>query len=122
MNSQIAQYESIVALFPALSAMFVADYEKWTGAMKYDMSYPCNQYLVEFHVGSKYTKIVKVGHEQRSVLGFICMTDVTTKQGSFKAGELLKAAGWKAPALNFARGSIFDLPGCSGSICWTGLQ
>lgn len=58
--------------------------------------------------GSKYVKIVKSG----SVWGFIVKAD----NGKFRAGDILKAASWAAPATNAARGNIFD----GYSIAWTG--
>jgi hypothetical protein len=51
--------------------------------------------------GSKYIKIMTKG----SVWGFIVNTKTDDK---FKYGDLLKAAGWKAPARNFARGNVID--------------
>ena len=51
--------------------------------------------------GSKYIKIMTKG----SVWGFIVNTKT---DGKFKYGDLLKAAGWKAPARNFARGNVID--------------
>ncbi len=51
--------------------------------------------------GSKYIKILTGG----SVWGFIVNTKNDDK---FKYGDLLKAAGWKAPARNFARGNVID--------------
>ena len=47
--------------------------------------------------GRKYIKIAKRDN-QTSVHCFVRAAD----------GAILKAASWKAPALNFARGSIFD--------------
>ena len=41
--------------------------------------------------------------EPRSVWGFI---NVGNKK--FQLGDILKAAGWAAPALNKARGNIFE--------------
>lgn len=58
--------------------------------------------------GSKYTKIIKGG----SVWGFVVNED----SDRFKAGDILKAASWAAPALNQARGNIFD----GYQIEWTG--
>ena len=61
---------------------------------------------IEVLYGSKYIKIVtgKLGG-QRSVWGFIVNTD---KDKKFKKGDLLKAAGWAAPARNAARGNILE--------------
>ncbi len=47
--------------------------------------------------GRKYIKIAKVDN-QTSVYCFVRAQD----------GAILKAATWKAPALNYVRGSIFD--------------
>jgi hypothetical protein len=59
---------------------------------------------IEMVYGSKYIKIVTGKHGgQRSVWGFIVNTD---KDKKFKKGDLLKAAGWAAPARNVARGNI----------------
>jgi hypothetical protein len=54
-------------------------------------------------VGSKYIRIISDHHDQRSVWGFV----VRETGGKFKRGDILKAAGWKTPALNAARGNIF---------------
>ena len=70
---------------------------------------------IEMVYGSKYIKIVTGKHGgQRSVWGFIVNTD---KDKKFKKGDLLKAAGWAAPARNAARGNI--LTG-GYPINWTG--
>ena len=59
---------------------------------------------IEMVYGSKYIKIVTGKHGgQRTVWGFIVNTDEDKK---FKKGDLLKAAGWAAPARNAARGNI----------------
>lgn len=60
--------------------------------------------------GSKYIKIVKNG----SVWGFIVATE---KDKQFRKGDILKAAGWAAPARNKARGNVLD---GGYSIAWTG--
>ena len=51
--------------------------------------------------GQKYVKIIR----DNSVWGFIVNTD---NDKVFKKGDILKAAGWNAPARNAARGNIFD--------------
>ncbi len=64
-----------------------------------------------YKVGTKY---IKVFTEGGSVWGFIVNTD---KDKKFKKGDLLKAAGWAAPARNAARGNILD---GGYTIRWTG--
>jgi hypothetical protein len=58
--------------------------------------------------GSKYLKIVT----EKSLWGFINL-----KNKNFKEGDLLKGAGYNAPALNKPRGNIFDH---NYVINWTG--
>ena len=65
---------------------------------------------LEYSVGQKYVKIIS----NRSVWGFIVKGDNDKK---FKKGDILKAAGWNAPARNAARGNIVE---GGYSICWTG--
>lgn len=50
--------------------------------------------------GHKYVKLAYESYGQTSVYCFVRACD----------GKVLKAATWKAPALNFARASIFDAP------------
>jgi hypothetical protein len=77
-------------------------------------------YMENFDIeeGRNYIKIIRSrrGSIGRSVSGFIVKKD--TKK--FKRGDMLKAAGWKAPATNFARGNVLDdLPEV---VRWTGIQ
>ena len=77
--------------------------------------------------GRKYLKLVTgaFGEGQTSVWGFIAKSDfekvnklrVGHPTISFKEGDLLKAAGWKTPALNAPRGNIFDE---NYKVQWTG--
>lgn len=66
--------------------------------------------------GSKYIKVISGNRGQRSVHSFI----VKKEDGKFKAGDILKAASWAAPAKNFSRGNV--LTGNFGSVRWTGAQ
>ena len=56
---------------------------------------------LEFRGGSKYIKVIR----ENSVWGFIVNTESDSK---FKYGDILKAAGWAAPARNKARGNVFE--------------
>jgi hypothetical protein len=62
---------------------------------------------IEIKEGSKYIKIIT----DKSVWGFI-----NKGNPKFEVGDLLKAATWSAPALNKARGNIFE----RYSVAWTG--
>ena len=66
--------------------------------------------------GSRYYKIVSDKHGQRSVNGFI----VKAGDKKFREGDMLKAAGWAAPARNFARGNVLDGSGVN-RVRWTGI-
>ena len=61
-----------------------------------------------FTEGAKYIKIITGG----SVWGFI-----NKSNPKFREGDILKAASWNAPALNFARGNVND---GGYEIRWTG--
>ena len=58
-----------------------------------------------YKVGQKYIKIISNDRDglNTSVWGFI-----NKSNSNFKEGDILKAAGWRAPALNKARGNLFD--------------
>ncbi len=63
--------------------------------------------------GKRYARIVATDDRraQRSAWGFIDLTN----------GDVLKAAGWKAPAKNFARGNLADGDNGLARIKWTGI-
>lgn len=72
--------------------------------------------------GRNYYKIISRDRCQQMVAGFVCKK-ANDKKG-FKVGDLLMAAGWSAPATNFARGNVFDLETAKKqeAIRWTGIQ
>ena len=63
---------------------------------------------LEYLPGNKYLKVVT----EKSLWGFI-----NIKNKNFKEGDILKGAGYNAPALNKARGNIFN---DNYEIAWTG--
>ena len=99
-----------------------ADYLNWTtrcaGAKGLDALTETNKMMIaEFNEKITYkvgTKYIKVFTEGRSVWGFVVNTDNDKK---FRKGDILKAAGWAAPARNKARGNILD---GGYTIRWTG--
>ena len=76
----------------------------------------CNGLRVEEN--RRYWKIISTsgGGGSTSVNGFI------VKEGDkkFREGDMLKAAGWAAPARNFARGNVLDGTGFDNAR-WTGI-
>ena len=78
-----------------------------------------NDYKLGYIVGPTYIKLVKYNHadEPECTVGFVANKDVK----GFKTGDLLKSASWKAPALNKARGSVFDSKSYQ-NIKWTGVS
>ena len=73
---------------------------------------------LEVTEGSRYWKITSTngGGTSRSVSGFIAKAG----DKKFREGDMLKAAGWAAPARNFARGNVLDGRGVN-EVRWTGI-
>ena len=83
-------------------------------------SRPDRQLTVEFDMGSKFIKVI-IGHTgdtSRSSHSFIVIGEYQTKKATFKHGDILKSASWRAPAKNFSRGNIME--NSYGSISWAG--
>ena len=70
---------------------------------------------LEVTEGSRYWKIVSDKRGSRSVCGFV----VKAGDKKFREGDLLKPAGWAAPARNFARGNVLE--GDLRGVRWTGI-
>ena len=94
-----------------------SDYVTWTtrGGTK-ELSDINKKMITEFNdgfvvkKGSKYAKILN----RNQCWGFVVATDTDKK---FKKGDILKPAGWSAPATNSARGNVLD---GMYEINWTG--
>ena len=88
-----------------------ADYARWRDIMGYNNQAAIDQFNASVRVdeGKAYLKVIKDG----SVHSFIVKAD----SGKFKAGDVLKAASFKAPAKNFARGNI--ITGELSQISWS---
>ena len=68
--------------------------------------------------GRNYIKIIQCrGEQERSVHSFI----VKKATKKFVEGDVLMAAGWNAPATNFARATVFDTDSFKGRIRWAGI-
>ena len=90
------------------------DYFKWSSGGDGISNYAQEQIdawdsKTKIKEGKKYIKIV----QDTGVFAFVCKTDFK----HFKKGDILKAAGYNAPALNSARGNV--LAG-NYAIQWTG--
>jgi hypothetical protein len=98
-------------IFPAM----IEDYKRFmppTNKIRVDMF---NDFVrgLTYKAGSKYIKITD------SVRGGVKMF-VVAKDGTkgFKRGDILKPAGYAAPATNFARGNVIDND--MSGVRWTG--
>ena len=103
--------ESVLSGLSKMKTAMIEDYNSMTfnDEMKANFA---DGISVEY--GRKYIKVIKTLGSQRMVWGFIVGVDNDKK---FKLGDILKPAGWKAPARNAARGNILD---GGYPINWTG--
>lgn len=69
---------------------------------------------IGYEIHRKFIKIItgRAG-DNTSVHSFIMLAD----DGKFKRGDILKAASWRGPAKNFARGNVFKP---LSNVRWTG--
>ena len=104
----------------ALIENIKADYLNWTSGTKTDTRIDSDinkRMIAEFNENIDYkmgNKYIKVFSREGSVWGFVVNTDNDKK---FKKGDILKAAGYAAPARNFARGNIIE---GGYTVRWTG--
>ena len=71
---------------------------------------------LEVTEGRRYWKITSGRRNNRSVSGFI----VKAGDKKFREGDMLKPAGWAAPARNFSRGNVLEGTGLHNAR-WTGI-
>ena len=96
------------------------DYAKWTEKGRAEGSSYYDETLVNFEKncsvreGQNYIKVIR----ENAVHAFVIkkLTAKTEAMG-FKIGDILKPAGWQAPALNKARGNVLE---GNFLINWTG--
>ena len=96
-----------------------ADYLAWQGDRAGVLIDINKKMIAEFDEGLSYktgSKYIKITKERGGVWGFVVNTDNDKK---FMKGDILKAAGYAAPARNFARGNI--LAG-GYKVDWTGAM
>ena len=110
--------ETIDAGLANMKAAMINDYVNWTTRNTTRELSDINkkmigEYSVNFTItyGKKYIKITEKGG---GVKAFVVGVDDDKK---FKKGDILKPAGWSAPARNAARGNILE---GNYAIDWTG--
>ena len=108
---------SVLAGIDKMKSAMIEDYKSFMPPTKSDITAKMNEeYANSFEVkyGSKYIKILSGCGFRPSVTAFIVGTD---KDKKFKLGDILKPAGYAAPARNSARGNVLD---GDYPINWTG--
>ena len=114
--------ETVDAGLANMKTAMINDYVNWhTRNCNRELSDINKTMIAEFNdgltykTGSKYIKVItRSAGGGGSVWGFVVNTDNDKK---FRKGDILKAAGWAAPARNAARGNILD---GGYPINWTG--
>jgi hypothetical protein len=115
---------AVVSAIPAFCEAMANDYATWSDRAARGL--PANRMLFDLDMGKKFIRVWS-RHEDsgssRSAHSFIVMEDCTVKtvKGTplnLRAGDILKVATWKAPALNFVRGNVLDKN--YGNCKWTG--
>ncbi len=82
----------------------------------YNKSGSDGEYQISFDRGRKFLKVVSTSWGSKHVHSFICVKE----HGTWKYGDILKAASWAQPAKNFARGNVLN-PVSYVSHRWNGI-
>lgn len=104
-NTQIDEY------MIRLQEQVKNDYLSWGNNSEYSKN---NIPVMGIDIGKRWARIVRSDKDgtSRSAFGFIDMTN----------GNVMKSAGWKGPAKNFARGHITDTAEKMKRISWTSIS
>ena len=104
---------SVLSGLSRMKAAMIEDYENFGGEMTDIRKRMCAEYAENFTItyGKKYIKITE---KRGGVKAFVVNVDNDKK---FKKGDILKPAGYAAPARNGARGNILE---GNYPINWTG--
>ena len=84
----------------AMDTLLVKIQESYTDWGKYSKDKKLD---LSLKPGRKFVKVI----EDSRVWGFVSLVDGIHKGAPIKVGDIMKAAGWRAPAKH-SRGSIFD--------------
>ena len=101
--------EKVILMDMAINELFKhigEDYRQRSIRSDYHDPERVNEFIDSLYVeeGRKYLKVIKKLGNQEMVWGFVMKED----DKKFRAGDILKAASWSAPARNKARGNILD--------------
>ena len=102
--------ESVEAGVEAMLEHMRDDYIAWSGKgsgsskIRTDMEKDYSDNL-RYTVGSKYIKVINSARNSSCVEAFVVNTE---KDKKFRLGDILKPAGWAAPARNFPRGNVLE--------------
>ena len=103
--------ESVEAGVEAMLEHMRDDYRGWSRSgekdeyghrAKMEEEYADN---LHYTVGSKYIKVINSARNSNCVEAFVVNTENDKK---FRLGDILKPAGWAAPARNFPRGNVLE--------------
>ena len=102
--------ETLEAGIEAIKEASIEDYNLWTAdnSNKYNIRDNSQKEFAEglsHSVGQKYIKVITRSDTHPSVHSFVVAVEGDSK---FRKGDVLRAATWKTPTRNKARGNIFD--------------
>lgn len=77
------------------------------------------KYNIDLVMARKFLRVEMIHFGSRSIHSYIVLED---NYGKFNIGDILKAASWKHPATNFARGNVFYPDTYKNRCRWAGVS